>query len=148
MAIRNFGEMVAVDGLDDLRRDLKSLGAEFPKMLGQANKSAAEVVAHQAESNAAAIGSTAAHVAPSIKASSAAANAKVTLGNSSYPMALGAEFGAKKYPQFPPWRGNQWDPDAGGTGYFLHPAVRQTREEFMAVYEKGVDEVARKAGFK
>lgn len=44
--------------------------------------------------------------------------------------AVGAEFGSLAYPQFPAWRGNQWNfrglsYSDHETGYFLHPAIRQ-----------------------
>jgi hypothetical protein len=48
----------------------------------------------------------------------------IRLSSSSSPTILGAEFGAKAYPQFPRWKGNQFT-IGGGSGYMLHPALRE-----------------------
>lgn len=136
--MKDASQVVRVEGLDEFRARLKELGAEWPKALGQANKQAAGVIVKSAQERADALGSTAAHVSSSIKAAAQERAAVITLGGNSMPMALGAEFGARKYPQFPPWRGNQWtegDGPAAGVGYFLNPAVRETRDEFVDVYD-------------
>ena len=39
--------------------------------------------------------------------------------------ALGAEMGAKAWPQFPRYRGRSWD----RRGYFYHPAIREVTED-------------------
>lgn len=51
--------------------------------------------------------------------------AGIRLAASSSPTILGAEYGAKQYPQFPRWRGNQFNPSASGVGYMMHPALRE-----------------------
>lgn len=138
-------EAVRVEGLADFIRELKALGNGLPRELGRANKEAATLVADAAESRARALGGVAAKSAPSIRAAAMQRNAAVNLGSASAPWALGAEFGALRWHQFQSWRGNQWNPDSGGVGYFLHPAVRETRDEFLDVYGRILDELARKA---
>jgi|ERR1043166_7151642 hypothetical protein len=51
-------------------------------------------------------------------------NGTVTYGG--MPGAMGAEFGAIIYAQFPEWRGNKED-----AGYFFWPAIREFRDEDM-----------------
>ena len=51
--------------------------------------------------------------------------AGIRLAASRSPTILGAEYGAKQYPQFPAWRGNQFNPSASGVGYMMHPALRE-----------------------
>ena len=51
--------------------------------------------------------------------------AGIRLAASQSPTILGAEYGAKQYPQFPSWRGNQFNPSASGVGYMMHPALRE-----------------------
>lgn len=139
-------DAVRVEGLDDFRRALKALGAQWPKMLAKANHDAAELIARDAASKAGGQGGVAAKVSPSIKATTTAASASVQLGSNAYPMALGAEFGAKQYPQFKAWRGNQWEPDdANGVGYFLHPAIRETKTRFEDIYLEGIERLAHEA---
>jgi hypothetical protein len=66
------------------------------------------------------------------------------------PFAFGAEFGAKRYPQFQPWRGNQWvagEGPATGVGYFLYPAIRERRAEVERIYMANMMRLMRQAGF-
>lgn len=144
---RNTSETVHIEGLREFRAALKEAGTGWPKALGQANKQAAQIIADDASHRAESLGSTARHVASSIKAA-ATQQASVTLGGDQWPMALGAEFGSRRYPQFPPWRGNQWtdgEGPPGGEGYFLMPAVRENKEAFMEAYGRSVDELTRDA---
>lgn len=138
-------EAVRVVGLDEFRAELRKLEGNMGRELGKAHKAAAEVVASKARSRAASLGGAAAKSAPSIKASAAARHAAVNVGGPSHPWAMGAEFGAIRWRQFEPWRGNQWQPDVAGVGYFLHPAIRETREEFMDVYARELEQLARAA---
>jgi hypothetical protein len=138
------GEIVTVEGLDEFRKALKQLGPEWTKELGKANKEAGEIVAKGAVAKADSLGGVARHVAPSIKSSAQARQAVVSMGGASFPMALGAEFGAKRYPQFGPFRGNQWEGD-GGPGYVLDPTVKEKAAEFESVYLASIDRLAKRA---
>lgn len=134
-----------IDGLDDFRKHLRATDNRLGRAMGQANKKAAEVVASEARTRAQGSGGSAAKGAESIKASAAQRAASVTIGGAKAPWMPGAEFGARRYRQFPPWRGNQWQPDSGGVGYFLHPAIRETRDEFEETYLEALDELAHQA---
>jgi hypothetical protein len=66
------------------------------------------------------------------------------------PFAFGAEFGAKRYPQFAAWRGNQWVGGSGpadGVGYFLYPAIREQHAEVERIYMANIMRLMRVAGF-
>lgn len=133
-------QAIRIEGLAALQKELRQMGAEFAKQLSTANKDAAEVVASAARSKASGRGGVAAKTAPSIKAQGEQRRSKVTIGGNAYPFAMGAEFGATAYRQFPAWRGS-----GSGAGYFLYPAIRSTRDEFVEVYERVIDHVARGA---
>lgn len=133
-------EVVRVEGLADLQRELRRLDSKLPRELRLANLKAAEVVATAARSKASSLGSVAAKTAPSIKAAAEQRRSKVTLGGPKYPFAMGAEFGSIEYAQFKPWTGSD-----SSSGYFFYPAIRGTREEFMATYERALDQLMRAA---
>lgn len=139
-------DRVRVEGLRDFQRELRALDNKLPRQMRVANLEAAEVVAKEARAKAIAQGGVAEKTAPSIKAAAEQVRSKVNIGGTRYPFALGAEFGAKVYPQFKRWRGNQHQPDVdNGVGYFLYPAIRETRSEFIDTYAKALDQLMRRA---
>lgn len=141
-------DVVRVEGLRDLQRELRAVDTKLPRSLAIANKTAAEYVADRARQRARSQGGVAAKSAPSIRAAGEQRRSKVLLGGPSWPYALGAEFGAKYHPQFKPWRGNQHSEGmqpGSGVGYFLYPTIRDTRDDFMDVYERAIDQVMRSA---
>lgn len=131
---------IRVEGLAELQRELRKIDSKLPRELRVANKDAAEVVARAARARAVAQGSTAAKTAPSIKAAAEQRRSKVTLGGARYPFAWGAEFGGQGRPTT-----MQFRPHRGRDGYFLYPAIRSTRAEFMDVYERALDQLMRAA---
>lgn len=139
---RTAGEFTTrVVGLDEFRKALKELGPQWPKEMGRANKETATIVADAARIKASALGGVHRHVASSIKASAAARHAKVV---GSGPAFFGAEFGAKRYSQFPPWRGNQWahTQPAEGVGYMVQPAARDKAAEVLTTYGAAIRRIA------
>lgn len=116
------------------------MDADLPKELRKANIEAAEVVATDARRRAEARGGVSRKSAPSIRAQGEQRRSKITIGGNQFPFALGAEFGSIEYKQFDPFTGNGSD-----AGYFFYPAIRETREEFMDVYEDVLDRLARRA---
>lgn len=131
---------VQIQGLAQFQRELKAIDKDLPKELKTAALAAAEVVATDARSRAESQGSVLAKSAPSFKAAAEQRRAKITLGGPQYPFALGAEFGGRGRPttqQFLPHRGRQ--------GYAVYPAIRGTREEFIQVYERALDQLTRRA---
>ena len=142
MAVGGY-DVVRVEGLADLQRELRKLDSKLPRELRQANLKAAELVATAARSKASSLGGVAAKTAPSIKAAAEQRRSKVTIGGPKYPFAMGAEFGGQGRPttmQFKPWSGRD-----SGAGYFLYPAIRGTRDEFIEVYERAIDQLMRAA---
>lgn len=133
-------QAVTVPGLDDFRRDLKAMGDDLARELGQANRAAAEIVGDRARSKAQSLGGVHAKTGPSIKESGASATVRISIGGPKYPFALGAEFGSKQFLQFPVWAGNGDD-----AGYMLNPAIRETQGQFMAVYEQMLQDLSRRA---
>ena len=134
---------VDIEGLDQFARDLRAAGPAMPKRMGQANKKAAELVADEARRRAKSLGGSAAKGVRTLTSSAAAKQAAIMVGGPRAPWMWGAEFGAKRYRQFPAWRDNQWAPDtANGVGYFMHPAIRETRDEFVETYMAAVSQVA------
>ena len=139
MARQTSGDTIRVHGLPELQRGLKQVEG-MERELSKTNKSVASMVAKQAQGAAYSLGSTPAHVAPSLKATARATYAAVTLGGGQYEMAAGAEFGSDRYPQFKPWRGT-----GEGGGYFLWPTIRRDEDRIVTEYEHGIDDLLRRA---
>lgn len=120
-----------VEHLRDFQRELRALATDgtWTRQLRAGNKEVAEAVVDAATGIAGGLSALHRKAATSLKAMGEQRNASVRLGSRTAPFALGAEFGAIRYAQFPPWRGNQWsfrglDFSDHTTGYFLHPAIR------------------------
>lgn len=141
MAIRTSGSG-EVKGLADFRRALKALEGDYPKQLGQINQDVGELVVDQAEHHAHDRGGPylAALRLGGLKASKAQTAARIVLDGVRAPMIFGAEFGAKRWPQFDRWTGSGDD-----AGYALWPAVREKQDEAGEMYLDALDELSRKA---
>lgn len=144
MPTQRSGEIVEVIGLKELIKGLKEADAALPKELGRASKDAADIVVTAASALASSVGGAARHAAPSLKAAAQARQAAVSYGSDALPMAMGAEFGAKRYPQFKPFRGNQWEGD-GGPGYVLSPTIKDKHAEFETAYLAAIDRITKSA---
>lgn len=134
-------DTLRVDGIKELNAALKEFGSDFKGEMRRTLKPIADMVAEDARGAASGLGSTAAHVAPSIKSSAGAQFAGITLGD---PAAAGAEFGGRGRPttqQFQPWRGNGED-----AGYFVWPTIRKDGPRIEAKAAEGLDQLIRKAG--
>lgn len=127
---------VKVQGLRELSRALKAIGPEAQHELRDAAKTVATFVANDARARAMGLGSTAAHVAPSISPTGGVSGAGVGFGGAAYPMAGGAEFGSYRYRQFKPWRGN--GPDAG---YFIYPTIRADADRIFDEFDGAVKRI-------
>jgi hypothetical protein len=130
---------VNVEGLAELRRALKAVSATAPKELSAAGKEVADFVAADAKDAAGALGGVAAKVAPSISARASAGGGALGLGGSSYPMALGAEFGGRGRPTT-----QQFKPHLGRTGYFVYPTIRRDADRIESEYADKLDDLMRK----
>lgn len=117
------GVSIRVEGLKEVRRDLKEAGDfEGSAALKAALAEAADHVVATARSRASTRQERA--MASRLKASRSAASSAVTLGGKPYD--LGTEFGAKRWPQFRDWRGNDL-----GAGYLLFPTIRDQEERIL-----------------
>lgn len=141
MAESVLGGEVVVRGLNELLRDLNAASTTLPRQVTAGHRRAAKVVEGAARAKAQAQGGAIAKAATGIKAAATQRAAKLVLDGTRHPYIFGGEFGAKQYRQFELWRGNAWQPDVGGVGYAVHPAVRETREEFVEAYADEVQKV-------
>lgn len=135
-------DAVAIRGLDEFRRGLdKDAKRDFARL----NQQIADPIAEGARSRARSKGGVAAKAASSIKARRSQEGVSIAGGGGRYPFFWGAEFGAKRYRQFKPWTGNQWQPMEGGVGYFMHPEVHERVRDIDETYLDAIDEFARSA---
>lgn len=139
MARVSTSSTTAVEGLGEFRRALKQLEGDYPKQLGAINAEIAQLVIDDATSLAEAGGGPylAALRLRGIKASKAQTAAAIVLGGPAAPMTLGAEFGAKHYPQFGRWTGAGDD-----AGHAVWPAIRANQARAAARYLERLDELA------
>jgi hypothetical protein len=139
-------DTIRVEGLAELRADLKSLDSKLPRELTKVGREVAKFVTADAKSAALTLGGVAAHVAPSLKPTATATSAGVKLDTAAFPEAAGAEFGGQRRDttmQFQPWRGSD-----SNAGYFLYPQIRANSERIVDEFTAGVDRVMTKAGLK
>lgn len=130
---------VTVAGLDEFRRELRKLDDKtLIDGLKDANKQVGDLVVDEAKSRAQT--RLQQKAAATLRAGRQQAKAVVTGGTAKVPFFYGAEFGALKYRQFSPWRGS-----GQNAGYFLFPAMRDTRGEVLEVYGVAIDKLASSA---
>ena len=107
-------EAVRIDGLAELRTDLRKISRQLPKIMRDANVTAARLVRDEAAPN---LVTKHGHKAPSrLTAGGTQKYGYVQLRGAT---AFGDEYGAVRYRQFRPFKGR--------TGYALWPAVRKQR---------------------
>ena len=138
---------VRVTGLKELNRELKRVDADFPKAMRKASMEAATLVVVAAQARAAAGRPVQRKAARAIKARAGAARAAVAVTpTAAIPFARGAFFGAKRFPQFPPWVGNTWQPGSPTSGpYAINPAIDDKRDEIIDLHAKAIFEITAKA---
>lgn len=150
--------IVKVEGLDEFRRELRRLGPEYADDMKDLNHKVGQLIVDRTKAkarmyrgNSQGSGRNLAVLArrafDNAKASRKQRESSVRIGGARRPYAVGLEFGAKKYRQFPPWRGNQWPSTwvPEGVGYVIHPVIRESRQEILDIYGDGLEHVARKA---
>lgn len=136
-------QSIQVDGLDQFRRELKSISPALVKEMAKLNQEAAQIIVDKVEPKTA----QQRKVIAGVKAARQARGAVVRTQNTTrHPFAIGAFFGARRYHQFPEWIGNQWDPGDSVDGrYGVAFAVHDGLEEVMDRYGDGLEELARRA---
>lgn len=129
-------ETIRITGLTELRKELARLDeGEFTKELKDAHFKVATMVVEKARNGASM--PVQRKAAASLKASQTANKAQINFGGPGYPFAMGAEFGSKRFKQFPT--------HLGRVGYFVYPAVRALSDEVARVYLAAVDKIVARA---
>lgn len=118
-----FGSIRAAGLLDDL----DDITDDLPDAIEKADATTAEEAAEGARLRAAGMGSVQGHVASGITAQ----RSTITLNVNQQPAILGAEFGASRFRQFPPWKGSD-------DGYMLHPELND--DELIERYAEMVED--------
>jgi len=136
---------IKIEGLDEFRRQLRAADPKFGREMGRINQAVAKPIAIKAASRAQALGGSAAKGSKTTKAARKAKAAVIAVGGPQAPWMWGAEFGSEQYAQFPAWRGNQWNPVGGGVGYFLHPTIRDERDNSDEIFLGGITELVSRA---
>lgn len=141
MPIRTSGT-VEVPELNEFRRALKQLDNDYAKQLGKINQDVAQSVVDEATTLGEAEGGSylAALRLRGLRASKAQTAASIVLDGAKAPMIFGAEFGAKRFSQFEPWRGAGDD-----AGYALWPAIRAKQPDTEEAYLEALDELSSRA---
>lgn len=128
------------EGFRDFVRDLKQAGGQFPKQVRAAGMRAAQAIVPPARARFARGRGKSPESGKSLKAGATQTGAYVRGGGAGFPTFYGDEFGAVRYRQFPPWRGNGQD-----AGYSLYPTIRERQDETLGEYVEALTEIARAA---
>lgn len=139
-------EQVTVRGLKELNKSLKAAGETgLAKGMQKVQKQIATDIVEKAQSKAGSLpGLGSRSFQEGLKASATQTSAKVTMDSSVAPTIFGDEFGARKYPQFQVWLGNQWNDGDGpepGVGYALYPTIRGESDHSQREYESMVQDI-------
>lgn len=134
-------------GYRDFARTLSRL--DLSDALKQAHHQIASDVVAQATQIGTGLGGVHAHVVKqnSIRATKEASKASVRLGGAAkkHGPAFGAEFGSRKFSQFPGWSGNRHQAGDVGQepGYMIHEAIRRmiTSGELIETWETRMRDV-------
>jgi hypothetical protein len=142
-----FGLAVEIDDLRGFVRDLRRAGPESAQRIRNVDMKVASLIMDDA-TTLASERKQSAKAAESLTALSLpGGGAGIRLGDAQHQFAMGAEFGALAYAQFPLWRGNQWMSWDGGPGYFLHPAIRQDADKATELYGAEIEKLYGEAAF-
>ena len=135
---------VQVDGLRELTKALRQTDKQAPKAVSRAHKKVAGIVVRQAQANARGrprrqrMG----HIEKTIKARGSQRRAQIAAGGSRAPDIFVQEFGGRV-----PLFGNQQRKvlarPRNRSGWFLYPAIRETRDEVMEAYLDELDDALR-----
>lgn len=128
-----------VMGLKSLRDDLSAIDADLPRELRKVNSDAAKKAQDASQTAASGLGSVQAKAVDAIKASATQTASALVIDANKVPYALGAFMGAKRFPQFPAWVGNTWEPGGPGGPYAVGEALRTVADEIETDYGHAID---------
>lgn len=140
------GHSNAVTGAEEFARALKETDRNLSREFSKANRSIGTKISAAQKSEASAYSKQAAAASAAISITTMRGGLAMRLSSGKVPFALGAEFGAKKYPQFPSWRGNQWSGLPEGIGYWFHPGIADNYDEALDLYMQAVHDAGNRAG--
>lgn len=125
---------VTTKGLDELSGLLRDLAERLGHEIDEASEKVAGEIVEGAKDRAAGLPG----LAPASFAGLTENDGKIVLDGTRFPTLLGDEFGARRFPQFEPWRGNSYaDALEQNVGYALHPELR-ARQRFVIDFYLGV----------
>lgn len=136
-------DRVEVHGLADFQRELRKADATLKAELASLNQRVAQRIVDDVQPTS----PQQAKVSKGIKAAKQFKAAVVSTANTrANPFAVGAFFGARRYKQFQPWIGNQWDPgDSVAASYGVPHSIAKHLEDIVDMYGDGIEEIAAKA---
>ena len=134
---------IRISGLKELQGALRDADRTLPRQLRVANKEAATTVHEIGEQHANFYGGSVAkaYEVGSFKVFAEQRKAGVRIRTGGGLFGFGAEFGAKKFRQFLPWKGSGAD-----AGYTIHPAIRDKADEIRRAYEQAIHKLLRDVG--
>lgn len=134
---------IEVVGLKEFTRELRRAGKEFPKELAKAHQEVAGFVVERVRP----VNRQQRKALPGIKAARQQRGAVVVAANTRRnPFTIGSFFGAREFPQFPPWIGNQWDPGDSVDGRYGIPfAIHRDIDRIADIYGERIADIARRA---
>lgn len=149
------GSSIRIEGIKELRRELKAIGPEWPKELRAVHKKIAEFGAARSRAVASGEGGETRHFAKSIRPRANQRQAIIAIA----PAANAAFWGAKRHtgwyakPQFhaspaqhQPWVGNSWEVAVAGQGpYAINPALAAALPQILDDYADMIDDLTKRA---
>lgn len=144
---------VQVQGLADLRRELKLLnaGKKWTQELAKLSRKVSRSAVMWSRAEAAGMGGPQAHFARNIRGAGGAAGARITIDN----QANAAFWGAKKRtgwneggatPNQPDWVGSSWQVGVAGQGpYAINAAIAAHMDDLIDMYAEGIDDITSRA---
>lgn len=131
-------DQVRIEGLKELRRELKALDAKWPKALQKVNKAIAEQVAEGTRSDFQALGGSGPKAASTVKPLASGSRAQVKFGGKGESVAErvagGNAFGSNRYKQFP----------TPGL-YALYPTLARMKGDIEDRYIEMLDDLLKQA---
>ncbi len=137
---------VKVEGLDDLRRALRKAGDKVTgKALGQAGKSAADIVAQAARPK---VPVKTGRAASTLRAVVANGGGAVAFGGPRAPYAGFLDYGNKVGSGRGVGRNDSQPREFRRAGRIVYPTLADKRDDVVATYEELVDDALRAAGLR
>ena len=142
------GTTQAVTGAEEFARALRKMSPQIKRELDKRNREIGKEVIAKAKGRASGVSRQAARASAAMSATGARGGVAIRLAGRKVPFALGAEFGAKRYPQFMAWTGNQWSGIPEGVGYFMHPTIRDSVPDVVNKYLDACQDAAARSGLR